>query len=64
MMNTVTVEWFFEDARQMVGNSTTKLTTAGFNQADNKASACNATKFSLVINNSTGANMFSRNNKL
>jgi hypothetical protein len=53
----------FGDARQMVGGSTNKLTAAGFDQADKMASTFNATKFSLVGNNSTGANMFGRNNK-
>jgi hypothetical protein len=33
-MNTDTVEWFFGDARQMVGGSTNKLTAAGFDRAD------------------------------
>jgi hypothetical protein len=60
-MNTDTVEWFFGDARQMVGGSTNKLTAAGFDRADKKASTFNAAKFSLVGNNSAGANMFSRN---
>ena len=62
-MNTDTVECFFGDARQMVGGSTNKLTAAGFNRADKKASTFNAAKFSLVGNNSTGANMFGRNKK-
>jgi hypothetical protein len=61
-MNTDTVEWFFGDARQMVGGSTNKLTAAGFDRgADKKASTFNAAKFSLVGNNSAGANMFGRN---
>ena len=59
-MNTDTVEWFFGDARQMVGGSTKKLTSAGFDRADNKASAFNAAKFSLVGNNLTGDNIFGR----
>jgi hypothetical protein len=42
----------------MVGGSTNKLTAAGSNQADKNASTFNAAKFSLVGNNSTGANMF------
>jgi hypothetical protein len=58
-----TVECFFGDARQMVGGSTNKLTAAGFNRANKKASTFNAAKFSLVGNNSTGANMFGRNKK-
>ena len=62
-MNTDTVEWFFGDARQTVGGSTNKLTAAGFDRADKKASTFNAAKLSLVGNNSTGSNMFGRNNK-
>ena len=62
-MNTDTVECFFGDARQMVGGSTNKLTAAGFDRADKKASAFNAAKFSLVGNNSARANMFGRNKK-
>ena len=60
-MNTDTVEWFFGDARQMVGGSTNKLTAAGFDRADKKASTFNAAKFSLVGSNSTGDNIFGRN---
>jgi hypothetical protein len=48
----------------MVGSSTNKLMTAGFDQADKKASTFNATKISLVGINSTGANMFGRNKKI
>jgi hypothetical protein len=62
-MNTDTMEWFFGDARQMVGGSTNKLTAAGFDRADKKASTFNAAKFYLVGNSSTGANMFGRNKK-
>ena len=54
IMNTDTVEWYFGDARQMVGGSTNKLTATGFNRADEKASTFNAAKFSLVGNNSAG----------
>ena len=39
MKNIDTVEWFFGDARQMVVSSTNKLTAAGFDQADKKASS-------------------------
>jgi hypothetical protein len=45
----------------MVGGSTNKLTAAGFDRADKKASTFNAAKFSLVGNNSTGDNIFGRN---
>jgi len=62
-MNTDTVKWFFGDARQMVGGSTHKLTAAGFDRADKKASTFNAAKFSLVSNNSTGDNIFGRNKR-
>jgi hypothetical protein len=62
-MNTDTVEWFFGDARQMVGGSTNKLTAAGFDRADKKASTFNAAKFSLVGSNSTGDNIFGRNKR-
>jgi hypothetical protein len=47
----------------MVGGSTNKLTAAGFNRADKKESTFNATKFSLVGNNSTGDNIFGRNKR-
>jgi hypothetical protein len=47
----------------MVGGSTNKLTEAGFDRADKKASTFNAAKFYLVGNNFTGANMFGRNKK-
>ncbi len=62
-MNTDMVEWFFGNAQQMVGNSTNKLTAAGFNRADKKASTFNAANFSLVGNNSTGDNIFGRNKR-
>jgi len=62
-MNTDTVEWFFRDARQMAGGSTNKLTAAGFDLVDKKASTFNAAKFSLVSNNSTGDNIFGRNKR-
>jgi hypothetical protein len=60
-MNTDTVEWFFGDARQIVGGSTNKLTAAGFERASKKASTFNAAQFSLIGNNATEANMFGRN---
>ncbi len=47
----------------MVGSSTNKLTAAGFNRADKKASTFNAATFSLVGNNSTGDNIFGRNKR-
>ena len=62
-MNTDRVEWFFGDARQMVGGSTNKLTAAGFDRADKKASTFNAAKLYLVSNNSTGDNIFGRNKR-
>jgi hypothetical protein len=39
----------------VVGGSTNKLTAAGFDRADKKASTFKAAEFSLVGNNSTGA---------
>jgi hypothetical protein len=62
-MNSDTVEWFVGDARQMVGGRSNKLTAAGFDRADKKASTFNAAKFALVGNNSTGGNMFGRNKR-
>jgi hypothetical protein len=47
----------------MVGGSTNKLTAAGFDRADKKASTFNAAKFSLVGNNLTGDNIFGRNKR-
>ncbi len=48
-MNTDTAEWFFGDARQMVGGSTNKLAAAGFDCADKKASTFNAANFFLSV---------------
>jgi hypothetical protein len=62
-MNTDTVEWFFGDAQQMVGSSTNKLTAAGLDCANKKASTFNAARFSLVANDATADNMFGRNKK-
>ena len=47
----------------MVGGSTNKLTAAGFDHADKKASTFSSAKFSLVGNNSTGDNIFGRNKR-
>ncbi len=57
-MNTDTVEWHFGNARQMVGGSTNKLTAAGFDNADKKASTFNAANMAKVGNNSSGVNIF------
>jgi len=62
-MNTDTVECFLGDAQQMVGGSTNKLTAAGFDRADKKASTFNAATFSLIGNNLTGENMFGRSKR-
>jgi hypothetical protein len=62
-MNTDTVECFFGDARQMLGGSSNKLTAAGFDRVDKKASMFNHARFSLVGNNSTGHNVFGRNKR-
>jgi hypothetical protein len=57
-MNTNTVEWHFGNARQMVGGSTNKLTAAGFDNANKKASTFNAANMAIVGNNSSGVNIF------
>jgi hypothetical protein len=57
-MNIDTVEWQFGNARQMVGRSTNKLTAAGFDNADKKASTFNMANMAIVGNNSLGANIF------
>ena len=57
-MNTDTVEWHFGNARQMVGGSTNKLTAAGFDNANKKASTFNAANMAIVGNNSLGVNIF------
>ena len=62
-LNTDTVEWFFGDARQMVGGSSNKLTAAGFDRADKKASTFNHANFSLVGNNSARHNVFGMNQR-
>jgi hypothetical protein len=64
ILSTLRSIYLLGDAQQMVGGSTNKLTAAGFDQADKKASTFNAAKFYLVGNNSTGANMFGRNKKI
>jgi hypothetical protein len=57
-MNTNTVEWHFGNARQMVGRSTNKLTAAGFDNADKKATTFNAANMAIVGYNSLGVNIF------
>ncbi len=57
-MNTNTVEWHFKNARQMVGGNTNKLTAAGFDNADKKASSFSAANMAIVGNNSLGVNIF------
>ena len=59
-MNTNTVEWFFGDARQMVGGATNKMTAGAMNSAGKKAQAHNAAKMDIVGNNATGENLFGR----
>jgi hypothetical protein len=51
------------DARQMVGGSSNKLTAAGFDRADKKASTFNHANFSLVGNNSARHNVFGMNQR-
>jgi hypothetical protein len=62
-MNTDTVEWHFGNATQMVGGSTSKLTAAGFTNADKKASTFNMANMAIVGNNSPGANVFASKKK-
>ncbi len=57
-MNTNTVEWHFANAMQMVGGSTNKLTAAGFDNANKKASTFNTANMAIVGNNSSGVNIF------
>ena len=52
-MNTDTVEWHFGNTRQMVGGRMNTLTTAGFDNADKKASTFNKTNMAIVGNNSS-----------
>ena len=47
----------------MVRGSTNKLTAAGFDRVDKKASTFNAAKFSLVGDNLIGDNIFGRNKR-
>jgi hypothetical protein len=44
-MNTDTVEWYFGNARQMVGGSTNKLIAAGFDNADKKSQLIQRSKY-------------------
>ena len=62
-MNTDVVEWFFGDARQMVGGSTNKMTANQMNRAGKKANAFTAGKHNMVGNNATVDNHFGRNRK-
>lgn len=62
-MNTDVVEWFFGDARQMMGGSTNKLNALGFNRADQKSNAFNAAKSNLVGNNAHGKDHFNGRKK-
>ncbi len=63
-LNTDAVEWHFADSRQMAGGSTNKLTAAGFNRADKKASTSNAARMSLVGNNASGESLFKRRKRV
>jgi hypothetical protein len=63
-MNTGTVEWHFGNARQMVPDSSSTLTAAGWDNAARMTSAFfNGSKMVLVGNNASGENLFSRNTK-
>ena len=59
-LNTDVVEWFFGDARQIVGGSTNKLTARGWEHADFKQQAFVIGKHNVVGNNKSGANVFDR----
>jgi len=54
-INTDVVEWFFGDARSMVGGATNKLRAKAANAADRKASAFNRGRHGVVGNNKSGA---------
>ena len=55
VINTDVVEWFFGDARSMVGGATNKLRAKAANAADRKASAFNRGRHGVVGNNKSGA---------
>ena len=61
VINTDAIEWFFGDARSMVGGATNKLRAKDANAADRKASAFNRGRHGAVGNNKSGtANVFKR----
>jgi hypothetical protein len=62
-MNKDTIEWRFGNARQVVSGSTKKLTAAGFDNTDKKASTFNMANMVVVGNNSSGANIFASKNQ-
>lgn len=61
--NTDPCEWFFGDARQMVGGSTNKLTCRGMEHAVKKSTAFNKAKYNLIGNNKTGKDHFGKRRK-
>ena len=54
MINTDGVEWFFGDARSMVGDVKNKLQAKAANAADRKSGAFNSGRHGLVGNNKSG----------
>jgi hypothetical protein len=54
VINTDVVEWFFGDARSMVGGSTNKLRAKAADAADRKAGAFNRGKHGVLGNNKSG----------
>jgi hypothetical protein len=54
VINTDVVEWFFGDARSMVGGATNKLRAKAANAADRKAGAFNRGRHGVVGNNKSG----------
>ena len=62
VVNTDVVEWFFGDARSMVGGATNRLGVRGFDAADRKSSAFNRGRHGVVGNNKSGKDaIFQRN---
>ena len=55
VINTDVVEWFFGNARAMVGGLTIKLRAKAADATDRKASAFNRGRHGVVGNNKSGA---------
>ena len=54
MINTDVVEWFFGNARSMVGGTTNKLQAKSANVANRKAGAVNRGRYGVVENSKSG----------